>query len=544
MDLYLQTCSLSVLFYFQPCVTPSVPEVSLVFSSVPWSNARTSTTSACGTPGYLCHENVQERQNVAANIGCYRGLAVLNCGNDHSTQEAENKFLQHTSHKHDAVSGVTSVDHFNSSYTNVLRDNRNVESEVITNSKRAYLPRTFSNKCNAINKNQDSHGAQQNYCSHDNFVSNRKHDRFLNQHNISPKTNGNTESDRMIWNDVDGQKNIHGFAYHLKPGGDKCRVEKNSYKRHQKKMNSEGKCSSNAGNLGKNGCSFNKGHSPSCQQVTCLSAEPQEDAKVECPAHIQDPVTNDHKALVLSPPCSSFSCEREKDQHIRPSSFQDIGHQNQFNLHFLTPNTGNHNLETGSDGMSARNKIQSTNTRNYLEVADGSQTQLGNVKELGGRDKSLSYLYSLVHLQNEQLKHLQAQVDTLLLTTEKNGSVNTSQCVGIQSVKKQIKMVDESTQTMVADMHHEVAVSTDSRPVVSVGIMTSFMDTPDSQQSQEMKKMDCCNTRPRLINKLMLMNDVINGYVNSGAPKSVIFSNSCKGCPDNFFFYLFRVCNV
>jgi hypothetical protein len=314
-------------------------------------------------------------------------------------------------------------------------------------------------------------------------------------------------------------------------------VEKNSYKIHQKKMNSEGKCSSNAGNLGKNGCYCNKGQSP-CQQVTCLSAEPQEDTKVECIAHIQDPVTNDHKDLVLSPPCSSFSCEREKDQHIRPSSCQDIGHQNQFHLHFPTPNTGNHNLETRSDGTSARNKIQSTNTRNYLEVADGSQAQLGKVKELGGQDKSLSDLYSLVHLQNEQLKHLQAQVDTLLLTTEKNGSVNTSECVGIQSVKKQIEMVNESTQTMVADMHREVGVSTDPRPMVSIGIMTSFIDTADSQQSQEIKKVDCCNTRPRLINKLMLMNDVINGYVNSGAPNGVIFSNSCKECPDNFF-YLF-----
>jgi len=514
MDLYLQTCSLSVLFYFQPCFTPSVPEVSLVFSSVPWSNARTSTTSTYGTRGHLRHETVQERQNMAANIGCSRDLAVLNCGNDHSTHEAENKYLQHTSHKHDAVSGVTSLDHFNSSYTNVLRDNRNVESEVITNSKRAYLPRTFSNKCITINKNQDSHGAQQNYCSHDNFVSNRKHDRFLNQHNISPKTNVNCESDRMIWNDVDGQKNIHGFAYHLMPGGDKCRVEKNSYKRHQKKMNSEGKCSSNAGNLAKNGCYFNKGQSPSCQQVTCLSAEPLEDTKVECPAHIQDPVTNDHKARVLSPPCSSYSYEREKDQHIRPSSCQDIGHENRFHLHFPTSNTGNHNLETRGDGMCARNQIQSTNTRNYSEAADGSHARLGKVNELGDQDKSLSDLYSLVHLQNEQLKYLQAQVDTLLLTTEKNGSVNTSQCVGIQSVKKQIKMVDESTQTMVADMHREVAVSTDPRPVVSVGIMTSFIDTTDSQQSQEMKKLDCCNTRPRLINKLMLIYVVINGYVN------------------------------
>jgi len=509
-----------------------------VFNSAPWSNARTSTTSTYGTPGYLRHENVQERQNVAANVGCSRDLAVLNCGNDHSTQEAENKFLQHSSHKHDAVSGVNSLDHFNSSYTNVLRDNRNVESEVITNSKRAYLPRTFSNKCNTINKYQDSRGAQQNYCSHDNHVSNRKHDRFLNQHHISPKTNVNSESDRMIWNDVDGQKNIHGFAYHLKPEGDKCRVEKSSYKRHQKKMNSEGKCSSNAGNLGKNGCYFNKGQSPSCQQVTCLSVEPQEDTKIECPAHIQDPVTNDHKAFVLSPPCSSFSCERENDRHKRPPSFQDIGHQNQFHLHFPTPNTGNHNLETRSDGLSARNQIQSTNTGNYSEVADGLQAQLGKVKELRGQDKSLSDLYSLVHLQNEQLKHLQAQVDTLLLATEKNGSMNTSQCVGIQSVKKQTKMVDESTQTMVAGMHCEVAVSTDPRPAVSVGIMTSFIDTADSQQSQEMKKVDCCNTRPRLINKLVLLNDVINGYVNSGAHNSVIFSNSCKGCPDNFFLFI------
>jgi hypothetical protein len=490
MDLYLQTCSLAVMFYFQPCVTPSVPEVSLVFSSVPWSNARTST-SAYGTSGYLHHENVQERQNVGANIGCARDLAILNRGNDKSTQEAENKLLQYSSHKPDPISGVTSLDHFHSSYANVLRENKNVESEVITNSKRAFLPRTFSNKCNTINKNQDSHGVQQNYSSHDNFVSNRKHDRFLNQHNISPKTNVNSGSDRMIWNDVDGQRNFHGFGCHLRPGGDKCRVERNSYKRHQKKMNPEGECSSYAGNLGENGCYYSKGQ----------YSEPQDDTKVECPARIQNSVTNDHKLLVLSPPYSSFSCERERGRHMRPYSCPDIRHQNQFHLHFPTSNTGNHKMETRSDGMSARNQIQSTKTRNS-EVADGSQAQLGKVKGLGGQDKSLFDLYSLVHLQNEQLKHLQAQVDTLLLTTEKNGSVNTFQCVGIQCMKKQITMVDESTQTMVADLHREVAVSTDPRPVVSVGIMTSFIDTVDSQQSQEMKKVDCCNTRPRLSNKL------------------------------------------
>jgi hypothetical protein len=341
-----------------------------------------------------------------------------------------------------------------------------------------------------------------------------------------------------MWNDVDGQRNFHSFGYHLKPGGDKCREEKKSYKRHQKKINSEGKCSSYARNFGENGCYFNEGQSRSCQQETCLSVEPQEDTKVECPAHIQDSVTNEHKTLVLSPPCSSFSCEREKDQHVRPSYFPDTGHQNEFHLHFLASNTGNHNLETRSDCMSARNQIQSTKTRNYSKVTDVSQANVGKVKELQGQDKSLSDLYSLVHLQNEQLKHLQAQVDTLLLTTDKNDSVKTSQCAGIQPVKKQIIMVDKSTQTMVADMHREVAMSTDPRPVVSVGIMTSVFDSADSEQSQEKKKVDCCNTRPRLSNKLML-NDVINGYVKRGAPKSVIFSNSCKGFPGKIVFYFF-----
>jgi hypothetical protein len=479
-----------------------------MFSNVPWANARTSTTAAYGTPGYLRHEtNVQERWNVGSNIGCVGDLAVLNCGNDQSSQEDENKLFQHSSHKPDVISGVTKLDHFYSSNTNVMRDNRHIESEVITNSKRAFLPRTFSIKCNTINKNKDSHGAQQNYCSHDNSVSNRKHDRFPNQHNISPKTNVNSESDRSIWSDVNGQRHFHGSAYHLKPGGDKCRMEKNSYKRHQKKMNSEGKCSSDAGNSGENGCYFNKEQSPYYQQVTCLSADPQEITKAECSARIQDSVTNDNKALFLSPPRSSFSCEREKYRDIRPSSGPDLGHQNQFHLHFLTPNTGNHNLETRIGGMCTRNQIQSTNILNYSEGIDGSQAQLGKVKELGGQDKSLSDLYSLVHLQNEQLKYLQAQVDTLLLTTEKNGSVFTSPRVGIQSVKKQITVVDESTQTMVADMHHEVAVNTDPRLVVSVGIMTSLTDTADLQQSQDTKKVDFWNTRPRLSNKYVNFNE-------------------------------------
>lgn len=503
MDRYLQTFSLSVIFYFQPCVTPSVPEVSLVFGNVPWANARTSTTAGYGTLGYLRHEpNLQEKWNVGSNIGRVRDLAVLNCGSDQSYREEENKLLPHSSHKPVVISGVTKLDHFHSSNTNVMRDNRNIESEVITNSKRAFLPRTFSNKCNTINKNKDSHGAQQNCFSYDNSVSNRKHDRFPNQHNISPKTNVNSESDRGTWTDVNGQRNVDGFAYHVRPGGNKCRMEKDNYKRHQKKINSEVKCSSGAENLGENGCYFNKEQSPSYQQVTCLSAEPQEITKVECSACIQDSVTNEHKGLFLSPPRSSFSCEQDKDRHIRPSSGPDLRHQNQFPLHFLTPNTGNHDLETRTDGMYTRNQIQPTNIINYSEGADGSQGQLVKVKELGSQDKSLSDLYSLVHLQNEQLKHLQAQVDTLLLTTEKNDSVFTSPCVGIQSVKKSVTMVDESTQTMVADMHHEVAVSTDPRPVVSVGIMASFTDTADLQQPQETKKVDCYNTRPRLSNKL------------------------------------------
>jgi hypothetical protein len=63
--------------------------------------------------------------------------------------------------------------------------------------------------------------------------------------------------------------------------------------------------------------------------------------------------------------------------------------------------------------------------------------------------------------------------------------------------------------------------------------MTSFFDSADSEQSQEMKKVDCCNTRPRLSNKLMLISD----YVKHSAPQSVILSNSCKGFSGKFFSF-------
>lgn len=488
-----------MIFYFQPWVTPSVPEVSLVFSNVPWANARTSTTSGYGTPGYLCLETSgQERQNVGSDVGHAGDLVVSKCGNNQYFQEEENKLLQHSIHKPDVASGVTKLDNFYSSHTNVLRDSRNIESEVITNSKRAFLPRTFSNKCNTVNKNKDSHAAQQNYCFHDNSVSNRKHDRFPNQHNISPKTNVNSESDRTIQNDMNNQTDFNGFAYRLKPGGDKCRMDKNIYKTHQKSMNSEGKCYTETENSGENEHFLKKEPSASYHKVTCLSADSQESTKAECSVPIQDCVTNDHKAPFFSPPCSSFSHEHEKDQGMRPSPGSDLRHQNQCHLHFPTSDTGNHNFETRSSGTCARNHIQYANIRNYSDGVAGSQAQLGKMKELGCQDKSLSDLYSLVHLQNEQLKHLQTQVDTLLLMTERSGSAFPSPCVGIDCAKKQIMMVDESTQTMVVDVHREVAVSTDPRPVVSVGIMTSFTDTADMQQLQEVQRVDCCNSRPRL----------------------------------------------
>jgi alpha-galactosidase/6-phospho-beta-glucosidase family protein len=126
---------------------------------------------------------------------------------------------------------------------------------------------------------------------------------------------------------------------------------------------------------------------------------------------------------------------------------------------------------------------------------------LETVKELDSTDKSLSDLYSLIHSQNEQLRHLQAQVDTLLLTREMSSSAATPVCASIQSLKKHISVVDESTQTVITNIHHDAAVNTDPSPVVSVGIMTTFTDAADSQQLQDMKRTAQRNRKPRSGNR-------------------------------------------
>jgi hypothetical protein len=457
-----------------------------MFSNVP--------TSAYGMPGYLKQEtNVPERGNHA------RAYDILNYETYQSAHHEENKLIHHSSHKPDVISRMTKSGYFNCPVTTVHKDNRNIESEVITNSKRAFLPRTFSNKCNTLNKNKDldsqSNGTQQSHCAHDNSVSNRKHCGLTYQQNGSPKTNENNkfvslksnqndESDRSVWNEVNEHRNVFVSTYHSKSGRDKCRMEKSNYNKHQRK-NTERDFFSDTENEGQNRCYFNKEMSPpqnyGLQQVTCLSADPlcihQKKTEIDFSASSQESAANDHKVSII------------------PSSPT-----------LLSSNhcTGNHNMESRTCDKSSRNQTQPENFRDDSEGVDALQAELTNVKEGESQSKSLSDLYSLVHSQNEQLKHLQAQVDRLLLMRDRNNSVFTPTCgclpftsVDIQSVKKHIAMVDESTQTMVSDIHCEVAVSTDTRPVISVGVMTLLTDTANSQQSQEVKKIDGSQKRLR-----------------------------------------------
>jgi hypothetical protein len=491
-----------------------VPEVSLIFSSGPSINTRTSSTSTCGASGHLHHEtSIAERWNVES-IGHARDHEVLKYGIYQSPYHEGNKLPHHSSHKPDEISGTVKFDNFNCPSTTVLKESRNVESEVITNSKRAFLPRTFSNKYSSFNKN--NHGIQQNYFAHDNCLTNRKPDRFAYQQNGSQKThennkfmslknNQNNESDKSVWDENNSHRNFYGHTYHSKSGVDECRMEKSNYKRHQKKNNSQKEYSSDTENEGKSRLCCHKGASSplnyAYQQIMCMSADPlripQERTAADCLVSSQDSVANDQKAFVIpSLPSSLFSYEREKDRDIKASSGPDLRHKNEPNFHFLTHDPGNHNLETRIDSKSARNQIQSVNFRDDSEGIDAFKAQLANVKEGESQDNSLFDLYNLVHLQNEQLKHLQAQVDRLLLMRDRNSSVSTSACcsmpfagAGIQSAKKHIRLVNESTQTMVTDSHCDIAVNTDPRPVVSVGVMTSFTDTADSQQSQKMKRI-------------------------------------------------------
>lgn len=487
-----------------------MPEVSLVFSNTPWVNDRTATTSARSTPGYLCNEiSVQERRNVVPSTG--HGRENSKCGSYQSYSSHEDgKLLQHSTHKRDGISGTTNSDYFNLSHANVLRDNRTIESEVVTNSNRTFLPRTFSNKCNTPNRNRDSHSVLQSSCASDNSVSNRKHDKFLYQRNGSPKIIVNNERDRSVWHDANSPRNSHGFMYNSKPVGDEYGVVKSYYKLHPKKKSSEQKFPSDREDEEQNKCYFNKETSSPHQQMTHLRVDPlyipQERTRADCLASMQDSVPNDQEDIIAPLPCSSFPHEQEKDRGVKSSPGADLRCESQFQFGLLTHEIGNCNLETRTDGRNARNPVQCMNVRDISEDADTSHDQLKKVKELDSNDKSLSDLYSLIHSQNEQLRHLQAQVDTLLLTRDTSSFAATPVSAGIQSLKKHIPMVDESTQTVITDIHRDVAVSTDRSPVVSVGVMTIFTDTADSQQPQDMKRTDQHNRKPRSGNRQVNVN--------------------------------------
>ncbi|PNF14800.1 hypothetical protein B7P43_G07017 [Cryptotermes secundus] len=483
---------------YQPRITPSVPEVSLVFSNTPWVNDRTATTSTHSTPGYLCHEtSVQERRNMVPSTG--HGRENLNCGSYKSySSHEDSKLLQHSTHKRDGISGKTNSDYFNLSRANILRDNRTIETEVVTNSNRTFLPRTFLNKCNTPNRNRDIHSVLQSSCSSDSSVSNRKYDRFLYQHSGSPKIVSN-EHDRSVWHDVNSPRNSHGFMYSSKSTGDEYGVAKSKYKMHPKKKSSGQKFPSDREDEEQNKCYFNKETSSPQQQMTCLRVDPlyipQERTRAECSASMQNSVPNDQEDIVTPLPCSSLPHEQGKDRGVKLSPGADLRCESQFQFRFLTHQTGNCNLET--DGRNARNPTQCMNVRDISEDADTSYEQLKKVKELDSNDKSLSDLYSLIHSQNEQLRHLQAQVDTLLLTRDTSSSAATPVCTSIQSLKKHVQVVDESTQTVITDIHCDAAVSTDPTPVVSVGVMTTLTDAADSQQPQDMKRTDQHNRKPR-----------------------------------------------
>ncbi|KDR18515.1 hypothetical protein L798_07706 [Zootermopsis nevadensis] len=501
---------------FQPCIAPSVPEVSLIFNSGSSVNTGTSATAARG----LHHEtSATERRNVksVSNAGYHE---VLKYGTYPSSHHEGNKLPHCSSHKPDEILGAVKLDNINCPSTAVLRDNRNVESEVITNSKRTFLPRTFSNRCNSFDKNID--GTQQNYCAHDSSVTNRKPDRLAYQQNgsqnsheskksMSLKNNQNNDGDRSVWNENNGYRNFYGSAYHSKPGVEKCRMEKSYYKRYQKKNYPQRKFPSDTENEGRSSlCCHKEASSPlnyAHQQMTCVSPDPscipEERTAVDYLRSRQDSVANDQTSVVIPlSPSTLFSREQEKDRDTKTSSDPVFRHKNDFNSLFLADQPTNRNLETRID---ATNHIQSVNFRDTSEGVDTFKVQSANMKEAGSHDDSSMFdLYNLVRSQNEQLKHLQTQVDRLLLMRDRNSTMSTTACccppftcAGIQSAKQNITVVNASTQTMVTDSRCDIAVNTDSRPVVSVAVMTSFADTADSKQSQKMERMTRLRTCSR-----------------------------------------------
>jgi hypothetical protein len=491
--IFLQSCLLS---YFQPCITPSVPEVSLVFSSVPWANDRTATSTNI-SPGYLCREySVQERRNVVPSTG--HGRENSNCGNYQPYfNHEENKLLRHSNHKHDGISGKTNSDYIDLSRANILRDNRTIESEVVTNS---FLPRAFSNNCNTPDLNRDINNALQSSYGNDNSVSNRIHNKVQYHHSGLPKIN---EHEKSVQHDVNGPRNNQDFTYYSRSARDECRMAKSYYKIHPRKNNSEQKFPSDREDEEQNKCYFNKETSSPHQQLTHLRGDqlciPQERTGAKCSASMQDSVVNDQEDFVAPLPCSSFPHEQEKGRKSSPGP--DLRSENQFQFRFLAHQTENLNLETRLGGRKASSPTQYMNVRDISENVRTSQTRLKKGKELDSDDKSLSDIYTLIHAQNEQLRHLQAQVDMLLLTRDTSSSAVTPVCAGIHSMKKHVPVVDESTQTTITDIHCDAAVSTDPSPVVSVGVMTVFTDTADSKEPREMKRTDQCNRKPRSGNR-------------------------------------------
>jgi hypothetical protein len=416
------------------------------------------------------------------------GRENSNCGKyqPYSNRE-ENKLLQHSNHKHESISRKPNSDYFNLPPVNILRDNRAIESEVVTNSNRPFLLRTFSNNCNAPNLNRNIHSALESSCGNEKSVSNRKWNRFLYQHNGSPKI---SEHDRSVQHDVNGPRNNQDFTNYSRSVGDECGMAKSYYKIHPRKKNSEQKFPSYR---------EDETSSPH-QQLTHWRDDPsipQERAGADCPVSMQDSVVNDQEDFVGTLPCSSFPHEQEKSRGMKSSP----GPNHRFQSHFLAHQTENLNLGFRIDGKKASSPTQCTNVRDVSENVSTSQTWLKKGKELDSDDKSLSDIYILIHAQNEQLRHLQAQVDMLLLTRDTSSSVVTPLCDGIHSMKKQVPVVDESTQTVISDIHCDAAVSTDPSPVVSVGVMTIFTDTADSQEPREMKRADQCNRKPRAGNR-------------------------------------------
>jgi hypothetical protein len=476
-----------------------VPEVSLVFSNVPWVNDKTARSSHI-SPSYLYHEtNVKERRNVVPSTS--HGRENSSCGHyqPYSNNE-ENKLLLHSNHKHDKISGKTTSDYFDLSHANVLRDNRAIDREAVTNSNRTFLPGTFSNKFNTPNTNRVIHSALQSSCTNDNSVSNRKQDKFLNHQSVSPKINISNEHGSSVQHDVSGPRNSQGSMYYSKSARDEYRVAKSYYKMHPKEKNPEQKFPSDREDEEQNKYYFNKG-TPPHQQMAHLKDDafyiPQDRTGADFSASIQSSVANDQENFVVPLPCSSVPHEQEKGRGMKSSPAPDLRSEDQFQSYSLTHQTIKQNLETRIDGRNSSSPTHCRNARDTSDDISTSLTRMRNGKELDSDDKSLSDIYTLIHLQNEQLRQLQAQVDLLLLTRDTSSSVVPPVCAGIHSVKKNVSVVNESTQTVITDLHCDAAVSTDPSPVVSVGVMTIFTDTADSQQPREMKRTDQCNRKPR-----------------------------------------------